>query len=129
MFTGNVPELRVSTANRAVVLRGGRSTSRSLPSGKSSLSLSNVTCTVTFWSVSFWNVIGISAWLDVMVTVVLDGMRICARKSSTDVPIDGEERRAPWPRPPVVSQADVSDENRARSPRADARRRRGRTGR
>ena len=116
MRTGAVPEPRVSTATRTVVLRdGGSATSRSAPSGKSRRSLSSFTWTVTSWSLLLRKLIGISALLDVMVMV--------PRRLHLDLVEEAVDRRADrrraasrgLARPSGLAQSADTDDARARS--------------
>ena len=80
MAGADVPALRVSTGMRTVVFFPASSTtSRCEPSGKSRRSLSSVTLTVMSLSPLFFIVMGMSAVLDVRVTVDWGAISICCR--------------------------------------------------
>ena len=68
--SGNVPDARVSTAKRVVVLCGSSVSTWSAPLGKKSFSLCSRTRTVMGCVLPFWNEIGIAARRAVIVTVV-----------------------------------------------------------
>ena len=111
---GNDPEVRASTANRTVVLRGGRSTRRLEPSGNASFWLSSCTSTLTVWPVLFWNVSGISPDREVKVIVDGSGTWICEMKVLT---VESTTDSSPSARAAVagVLHADETDETTARS--------------
>ncbi len=82
--SGNVPDVRDSTANRTVVLLGLSVTSRLEPCGKTSFGLASSITTSTRCPVSFRKVRGISPERDVSVIVLRRGTWIWDRNWSID---------------------------------------------
>src|SRR5438128_1168672 len=114
--SGNVPELRVSTVNRTVVLRGGRSRTRSFPSGNTSLSLARRTRTRSACPVSLRNVTGIAPFSAVSVIVLSTaGTRRRPTNWLTSASIFASSARA-RERPPGPDHTDDSDTSSDRLP-------------
>ena len=115
-MSGNVPELRVSTVKRTVVLRGGRSRMRWSPSGNTSLSLWRCTRTRSACPVSLRNVTGIAPFSAVSV-IVLSTAGTCRRltNSLTSASIFASSARA-RARPPGPDHTDDSDTSSDRLP-------------
>ena len=103
--TGDVPEPRVSTATRTVVLccGGERDVALGTLGEQEAVALELEVDGDVLVAPLFWKLIGISALLDVIVTVLPAAAPRSGRGSpSTEVPIDASRSRAAW-RPGRVS--------------------------